>query len=84
MKKISIVSVLVICLISVCVLSACGGGYRYTPLDVTVRFLTNVAGETVQLSSGRTAIAEDTVFDFQELKLGDKVTKPAENPTRVG
>ena len=84
MKKVSIALILVICLISVLALSACSDHYRYEPLDVSVRYLTNVAGETIELSSGREVIAENVVYHSQAVKTGDILTKPEKDPVRPG
>ena len=84
MKKLSIAIILTICLISVIALSACSGGYKYTPIDATVRYMTNVAGETIQLSSGREVIAENVVYHSEAVKTGDILTPPEKDPVRVG
>ena len=84
MKKIAIALILVICLTSCALLSACAGKYRYEPLDATVRYLTNVAGEEITLASGRTAISEDVVFHSQSVKTGDVLTPPEKNPVKLG
>ena len=84
MKKIAIALILVICLTSCALLSACAGKYRYEPLDATVRYLTNVAGEEITLTSGRTAVSEDVVFHSQSVKTGDVLTPPEKNPVKPG
>lgn len=84
MKKISIALILAICLISACFLTACKEEYHYVPLDVTVRYLTNIPGEEMTLSSGREIIAENTVYHFEEVKTGDFLTPPEKDPKRVG
>lgn len=85
MRRVSIALILTICLLFALVLPACGDGetYTYTPLDVTVRYLTNVEGETVTLSSGREAKVENVVFETQSAKTGDVITPPTKVPTRT-
>ena len=85
MRKVSIALILTICLLCVLALPACGDGeiYTYTPLDVTVRYLTNIEGETVTLSSGREAKVENVVFETQSAKTGDVITPPTNVPTRT-
>ena len=86
MKKITIALILTICLLSAFFLPACKETeeYTYKPLDATVRYLTNVSGETVTLSSGREVTAENVLFESQDVKTGDIVTPPATQPTRAG
>ena len=84
MKKITIALILVICLVAVLMLPACSGRYRYTPLDATVRYLTNVAGDKITLTSGREVIAESVVYHSESVKTGDILTPPENNPTKSG
>jgi len=85
MKRLSIALILTICLLCAFLLPACKGGdtYSYTPLDVTVRYLTNIEGEKVTLSSGREAIGENVVFHTENAKTGDIITPPTNTPTRA-
>ena len=86
MKKIGIALILTICVLCATILPACTNSeqYSYTPLAASVRYLLNVPGETVTLSSGREAIAEDVLFYVQSVKTGDVVTPPTEEPKRSG
>ncbi|HCU56379.1 MAG TPA: hypothetical protein DIC18_03495 [Clostridiales bacterium] len=88
MKKISIALISIICMICTIALSACSSEkakkYSYSPLNAKVRYLTNIAGETISLSSGREVISENTVFMTEEAMEGDILTEPTEHPTRVG
>ena len=86
MKKISIAIILMICLISVFTLTACKDKtiYQYSPLDVTVRYLTNVAGEKQTLTSGREVTTENVVYHSETVKTGDTITPPEKNPVRTG
>lgn len=84
MKKAAIAFILAICLICTFALSACKDTYRYVPLEASVRYLTNIEGETVTLSSGREAISEDIVYQSQSVKTGDILTPPEDAPTRPG
>ena len=85
MKKTSIALILAICILCLMLMPACDNGevYTYAPLDVTVRYLTNIEGETVTLSSGREAIGENVVFETQSAKMGDLITPPTKQPTRA-
>ncbi len=84
MKKFTIAIILVICLVACTLLTACADKYRYEPLDATVRYLTNVAGEEVTLTSGRTAVSEDIVYHSQSVKTGDVLTPPEKDPVKPG
>ena len=85
MKKTTIALILTICLLCTLFLPACKEQeYSYTPLDATVRYITNVEGERVTLSSGRIAIAENVLFETQDVKTGDIITPPTKVPTRAG
>ena len=84
MKKIAIAIILILCVATCAMLSACSGKYRYEPLDATVRYLTNVAGETITLSSGREVISENVVYHSESVKTGDVLTPPEIAPKRVG
>lgn len=84
MKKITIALILIICLTACLLLSACSGKYRYEPLDASVRYLTNVAGDTITLSSGREVISENVVYHSESVKTGDILTPPEKAPARIG
>ena len=86
MKRIAIALILTICILCVVFLPACkkSGHYKYKPLDITVRYLKNIPGEKIEMSSGREVIAENTVFDTQSAKSGEKLTPPQTTPTREG
>ena len=84
MRKIIIAIVIVICLLCACFLPACSSKYSYKPLPASVRYLTNTQGDVVTLSSGREAISESIVFYSQDVKTGDILTPPTEQPTQSG
>ena len=84
MKKISIALILVICLISCVLLSACADKYKYKPLDASVRYLTNAEGEVITLSSGRQVVSENVLFHTEAVKTGDIITPPEKSPVKIG
>ena len=86
MKRLFVPVILAFCLLCVLIIPSCKEEpvYTYSPLDASIRYMTNVPGETVTLSSGREATAEDVLFAVQMVKTGDIVTPPSEEPTRVG
>ncbi len=84
MKKLSIALILVICLVTVFALSGCKGRYKYEPLDASVRYLTNVEGDVITLSSGREVISENVVYHSEAVKTGDVLTPPEKNPVKIG
>ena len=84
MKKLSIAIILIFCFVSIIALSSCSDTYHYVPIDATVRYMTNVAGDTVELSSGRLVIAEDVVYHSEAVKTGDFLTPPEKAPVRNG
>ena len=85
MKKIAIAIFLTICLVCLLLLPACSEEtYHYSPLSVSVRYLTNVEGETVALTSGREVISENIVYLQVAAKVGDLLTCPETEPTRKG
>ena len=83
MKKITIALILVISVVTVIALSACADSYQYTPIDATVRYMTNIDGETLTLTSGREAVAENTVYHSESVKTGQVLTPP-KDPVRPG
>lgn len=90
MKKLNVAIVLVFCLICVVVARAIflssiqKGSYQYRSLPITVRYMTNIEGETLTLTSGREATAENTVFQMSTSNTGDKLVPPETEPTRIG
>ena len=83
MKKITIALILVISIVTVIALSACSDPYQYTPIDAMVRYMTNVEGESMTLTSGREVIAENTVYHSESVKTGQVLTPP-NDPVRPG
>ena len=86
MKKALLALVLVCSVLAAFVLPACSpkGSYTYTPSPATARFMTNTEGSVVELSSGREAIVENTLFFKTTVEIGSLLTAPAESPKRSG
>lgn len=83
MKKILIAIILIITLCVGCLFVSCKGGSSGKS-EITARFLTNYGGATEPLTSGRIVTTENTLFESVEVKSGEKLEKPATDPTRPG
>ena len=86
MKKAFLALILVCSVLAAVFLPACTpkGSYTYSPTPATARFMTNTEGSVVELSSGREAIAENTLFYKTTVNVGSTITPPSESPERKG
>ncbi|MBP5686641.1 MAG: InlB B-repeat-containing protein [Clostridia bacterium] len=89
MKKLAVLLCLVTAL---CMLFACGGNAdgkggenaEYTPLELYARFMTNVSGEEVNLTTGYYAVGDNLLFSSQKITAGQKISAPTDVPERKG